>query len=455
MAQKGEEQVCVECGAATPRWMGRCPACGAWGSLRAVARVAGRGAREEPGVAPPTVPAGDLLATPPVERLPSGIGEWDRVLGGGFVAGSAVLVGGEPGIGKSTLLLQVADRVAAGVSALYVTGEESLEQLARRARRVGVSGPHLRLLAETDLERLAAAVRRDRPRLLVVDSVQTVRDGRLGTPAGTIAQVRCVAGELVELGRSANTTTLLVGHVTKDGALAGPKTLEHLVDTVLSFEGDDRGAQRVVRCTKNRFGAVDELGVFEMTGHGLVEARDVSARLLAGRARGAAGSAVAAVREGRRTLLVELQALTVGSATVVPRRTVVGLEPGRAALVAAVLERWGGLALAGTDVFVAAVGGVRIGDPGADLGAAIAIASAHAGRAAPADTAWVGELGLCGDLRAVPALEARAVEAARLGFSRCVVPAEPGTSPARGGADVGLELVRLSRLGEALALLGS
>lgn len=450
MAQRSEAQVCTECGAATPRWLGRCPACGAWGALRSVARTVGRDARE-PAAAPVTTAVSELLATPPVERLPTGLAELDRVLGGGLVAGAAVLVGGEPGIGKSTLLLQAADRVAAAAPVLYASAEESLEQLARRARRVGVAAPQLRLLAAAELEPLLATVRRERPRLLVVDSVQTVRDGALGTPAGSVAQVRRVAGELVDLGRQGTTTTLLVGHVTKDGTLAGPKTLEHLVDTVLSFEGDDRGAQRVVRCTKNRFGAVDELGVFEMTAHGLVETQDVSSRLLAGRARGAAGSAVAAVREGRRTLLVELQALTVGSATVVPRRTVVGLEPGRAALVAAVLERWGGLALAGTDVFVAAVGGVRVGDPGADLGVAVAIASAHAGRAAPADTAWVGELGLCGDLRSVPAQEARAAEAARLGFARCVVPSESGTR-ARTGVG-GVEIVRVARLGEALALL--
>jgi DNA repair protein RadA/Sms len=279
MVQRRDEQVCGECGAATARWMGRCPACGTWGSLG----PAPQGARDSPGgsEAPPqTTTAAELGEEPPVERLATGFAELDRALGGGLVPGSAVLVGGEPGIGKSTLLLQAADRLAATVPVLYATAEESLAQLGRRARRLGAVSPNLRLVAESALERIVAAATHEGPRVLIVDSVQTVRDRSLGAAAGSVVQVRRVADALVEAARAAGRATLLVGHVTKDGAFAGPKTLEHLVDAVLYFEGDDRAAQRVVRCVKNRFGAVDELGVFEMTSAGLVDALDVSARLV-------------------------------------------------------------------------------------------------------------------------------------------------------------------------------
>ena len=454
MAQRHEEHVCGECGSATPRWMGRCPACGAWGTLAPVRTVVGN-AGGTPGVdgAPIPVCAATMADAPAPERLVSGLAEFDRTLGGGLLPGSALLVGGEPGAGKSTLLLQVAERLAAAVPVLYASAEESLGQLVQRARRIGACAPNLRLLAETELGRIREAVARTAPRVLFVDSVQTVRDAEAPGAAGSVAQVRRVAGELVEAGHRDDRATVLVGHVTKDGTLAGPKLLEHLVDVVVYFEGDDRSAQRVVRCVKNRFGAVDELGVFEMTGAGLVDAQDLSTRLLAARVPGTAGAAVGCVREGRRTLLVEVQALAVPSSLAVPRRSVVGLDPARVAMIAAVLERWGGLPLGATDLFVAAVGGVRVNDPAADLAAAVAIASAQTGRAAPADAAWVGELGLCGDLRVVPAVEARAAEAARLGFRRCVVPAGREGAVRAKACRCGIEVERLARVGDVLGLL--
>jgi DNA repair protein RadA/Sms len=444
------EHVCSECGAGTPRWMGRCPACGSWGTL--VASSAGSAAAAALAAAAVPAPFGiaELLDTPAAAHLPTGLSELDRALGGGLVPGSVVLVGGEPGIGKSTLLLQAADRVARDVSVLYVTAEESLAQLARRARRLGAGASNLRAIAETDLERACAAAERTAPRLVVADSVQTLRDGALAAAAGSVVQVRRAAERFVELARRSGAAVLLVGHVTKDGALAGPKLLEHLVDAVLSFEGDDRGALRVLRCVKNRYGAVDEVGVFEMTGSGLVDARDVSAGLLACRVRGAAGSAIAAVREGRRTLLVEVQALTAPCAGGLPRRSVVGVDAARVALIGAVLERWGGVTLGASDVFVQLVGGLRVLDPALDLAVAVAIASAHAGRAVPADVAWLGEIGLCGDLRSVTGAAARAAEAARLGFARCVVPA--AGSGGRSAASAAIEVVRAARVGDALAV---
>ena len=453
MAQRHGEHVCGECGAATPRWMGRCPGCGAWGSLApAPEPVASRGGSPLGARPPALASAAELGQEPPLERLPTGFDELDRALGGGLVPGAAVLLGGEPGVGKSTLLLQAADRLAAAVPVLYASAEESLPQLGRRARRLGVRAPGLRLLADSALDRVLAVAAQLEPRVLIVNSVQTVRDAALGAVAGSVAQVRRVADALVETGREAGRATLLVGHVTKDGALAGPKTLEHLVDAVLYFEGDDRCAQRVVRCAKNRFGAIDELGVFEMTAAGLADARDVSARLLAARVSGAPGSAVGAAREGRRTLLVEMQALTADSPLAAPRRNVVGFDAGRTALICAVLERFGGLALGRAEVYVAAVGGVRVTDPAADLAVAMAIASAHVRRAAPADTAWVGELGMCGELREVPGVEARIAEAARLGFARCVVPAARGAGP-RGAGD-GIAVQAAARIGDALGLIG-
>jgi len=444
------EHVCTECGAATPRWMGRCPACGSWGTLilSAPGEIAAAAAPSMQVPVPRSLV--ELLDTPTVERLATGLPELDRALGGGLVPGSVVLVGGEPGIGKSTLLLQAADRAARDVSVLYVTAEESLAQLARRARRIGVEASNLRSIAETDLERVCAAAERARPRLLVVDSVQTLRDPALAAAAGSVTQVRRAAERLIELARRDGPAVVLVGHVTKDGGLAGPKLLEHVVDAVLSFEGDDRAALRIVRCTKNRFGAVDEVGVFEMTGSGLVDARDVSAGLLAARVPGATGSAVAAVREGRRTLLVEVQALTVSCSSAVPRRNVVGVDAARVALVCAVLERWGGVVLGASDVFVQLVGGLRACDPAVDLAVAVAIASTHAGRAVPVNVAWLGEIGLCGDLRGVAGLDARAAEAARLGFARCVVPASAASGQRE--ASGAIEVVRVARVSDALAL---
>ncbi|MBI5490684.1 MAG: DNA repair protein RadA [Deltaproteobacteria bacterium] len=447
-----EAHVCGECGAGTARWMGRCPACGGWGTLKAVeTRVGATGGGGAGGRVPAVVRAAELALEAPVERLATGFGELDRVLGGGLVPGSAVLLGGEPGVGKSTLVLQAADRLAATVPVLYVGAEESLGQVGRRARRLGVSAAELRLAAETELGRVLAATEQAAPRVLVVDSVQAVRDGELPSAAGSVTQVRRVADALVEASRRGGWATVLVGHVTKDGLLAGPKALEHVVDVVLAFEGDERSGRRVVRCVKNRHGAVDEVGVFEMTGAGLADAQDPSASLLGSRVRGVAGSAIAAAREGRRTLLVEVQALTAGTSLAAPRRSVVGVDAGRTQLICAVLGRWGGLELGGSDVYVAAAGGLRVTDPGADLAVAAAIASGHTRVAAAIETAWVGELGLCGEVRGVVGIEGRVAEAARMGLGRCVVPAVG--RGARAMRAEGMEVVEVERVVEAMAVL--
>jgi DNA repair protein RadA/Sms len=433
--------------------MGRCPACGSWGAL-VVVPEAGEGRRATGGAREPPVAVSlaELRAVPCASRRSTGFAELDRVLGGGLVAGSTVLLGGEPGIGKSTLLLQVADRVAAaGATVLYVSAEESPAQVGLRAQRLGVAADGLRLLAERDLARVRAAAEGLAPALLVIDSVQTVRDADLPHAAGSPAQVRRVAEQLGEVARRAGAAVVIVGHVTKDGALAGPKLLEHLVDVVLSFEGCDGDGRRVVRCAKNRCGSADEIGVFEMTGAGLADAQDVSAGLLARRARGAAGSAVVAVREGRRSLLAEVQALTAPSGLAVPRRTVVGVDAGRVALVAAVLERWSGLGLSAAEIFVSVAGGLRVSDPAVDLALAVAIASAHTSRPVPEDTVWVGEIGLCGDVREVAGEEQRVAEAARLGFARCVVPASARRgAERRGGA---IRVVEARRVDEVAGWL--
>jgi DNA repair protein RadA/Sms len=414
MGRKRSGFVCGDCGGETPRWEGRCPACGAWDALAAAPEDAGA-APAGPGDVPLPVPLPDVSADPP-ERIATGIGEFDRLLGGGLVPGAAVLLGGEPGVGKSTLLLQIAERLAGGGDVLYVTAEETLEQIALRARRIGATTPRLHFLAESRIDRAVAAAETLRPRILVADSVQLFRHPEAAGGPGSPGQVRRAAEALVEWSRRRRSPTVIVGHVTKEGNLAGPRLLEHLVDAVLYFEGDDRGAWRIVRAVKNRFGATDELAVFEMTGAGLVAAEDPSTLLLRHRDPAAPGSAVAVVQQGRRCLLVEVQALTVRSGAPVCRRAVVGIDPARVTLLAAVLERWGGLPLAASDLFVGVAGGLRIDDPAADLAVSAAIASSQLGAALPADAAWFGEVGLGGEVRPARGAEARRGEARRLGL---------------------------------------
>ena len=411
-----------ECGFFTYHKLGRCPECGAWGSLQL------RQEQQPHGPAllanspdPRPLCTVEANATP---RLKTGISELDRVLGGGLVAGSLVLLGGEPGIGKSTLLLQCLAGLANRAGpVLYVTGEESLEQVALRAARLGVKDRRLLALSETRLPNILAAADKQKPRVLAVDSVQTLQMGPDSGAPGSPRLVREATAALSAHARKAGVPLILVGHVTKDGGLAGPKTLEHLVDAVLLFEGEPTSGHRVLRTSKNRYGSTNEIGVFEMRGRGLRQVEDPSAHFLAQRAAGVPGSAVVVCMEGSRPLLVEVQALTCPSTAANPRRAAVGVDPYRVALLLAVCARRAGIDVLSADVFVNVAGGVRLGEPAADLGVVAALASSASGR--PVDPAAVcfGEVGLAGEVRAAGATDLRLAEAAKLGFQRCILPA--------------------------------
>jgi DNA repair protein RadA/Sms len=440
---------CSACGDATPQWLGRCPTCDEWGTLVEERPPAAGGvatARLRPAAR--AVPLGEVdLAAEPTR--PTGIGELDRVLGGGLVPGSVTLLGGEPGIGKSSLLLQaVAALAGAGSRCLLVTAEESAAQVRIRAERLGAVAPGLHLLAETGLPEVLDAVDQVAPDVLVVDSIQTVFDPEVGAAPGTVSQVRECAARLVREAKVRSLTTVLVGHVTKDGALAGPRVLEHLVDTVLGFEGDRHHALRLLRADKHRFGSTAELGLFEMTDRGLVGVPDPSGLFLADRHEGVAGSVVVPTVEGHRPLLVEVQALATESTLAMPRRTALGLDGGRLALLLAVLDRRAGLRFGKLDVHASAVGGVKLLEPGADLALALALASSLTGVAVGDDLVACGEVGLGGELRQVAATPRRLAEAARLGFRRAVVPASAPEPPP------GIVALRATTLAEALELAG-
>lgn len=382
-------------------------------------------------------------------RQRTGFTEFDRVLGGGAVAGSVVLVGGDPGIGKSTLLLQTAELAArAGGRVLYVSAEESVLQIKLRAERLGAASPLLYLLAEVNLEAILEAAVRLRPAMLIVDSIQTVHSGEAPSSPGSVVQVRECAAGLIRLAKDQGVATFIVGHVTKEGALAGPRVLEHLVDTVLAFEGDRHHAYRILRATKNRFGSTNEIGVFEMAGGGLVEVPNPSAAFISERPEAAPGSVVVCAIEGTRSLLVEVQALTIPTSFGMPRRTAAGVDYNRLLVLLAVLERRGGLQLSSQDVYASVAGGISVDEPAADLGIAAAVASSLRNRPVDPRTVVVGEVGLAGEVRAVPQVERRLAEAARLGFGRAVVPRiESLKGPA------GLELIRVGDLTEALRAL--
>jgi DNA repair protein RadA/Sms len=444
--------VCAECGSQAPKWLGRCPDCGAWNSF-AEERVAPR-ATERSAVAALGGTGAKLYDDVEIavgERIPSGISEFDRVLGGGIVPGSLVLLGGEPGIGKSTLLLQAAALFAANVGpVLYCSGEESEHQIKMRGQRLGVGSAPLYLLAETCVERLIEEAERLKPALLIVDSIQTVFSLKMPSAPGSVGQVRQAATDLLFLAKGRNLPTILVGHVTKDGSLAGPKVLEHVVDTVLYFEGTQHLSHRVVRAVKNRFGAVSELGVFEMTGKGLTPVPNPSALFLAERPKNVPGSSVLCAIEGSRPILVEVQALVSGSTFGNPRRTASGLDPNRLSLLLAVLDKRAGLNLSSDDVFVNVAGGMSIDEPAADLAVIAAVASSLRNRPIAPDIVVMGEVGLAGEVRAIAQAALRVREAAQLGFRRCVVPDKSVSA-----ADVpsGLEIVPVRTVAEALDAL--
>ena len=452
MANKKTVFRCTECDHCSPKWQGKCPGCGAWNSLlEALPEVVGQNRySQRPGLAPASALArlADIEAHD-VARTPTGHDELDRVLGGGLVAGAVVLIGGDPGIGKSTLLLQAVDGLQrSGLSTLYVTGEESGAQIALRSRRLGLDQSQVQVLAETQLEKILTTIETLAPAVVVIDSIQTVYSDVLSSAPGSVAQVRECAAHLTRMAKSSGVATVLVGHVTKEGALAGPRVLEHIVDTVLYFEGDTHSSFRLVRAIKNRFGAVNEIGVFAMTASGLRGVSNPSAIFLSQHAEPVAGSCVMVTLEGTRPLLVEIQAL-VDSAGPSPRRLSVGLDRDRLAMLLAVLHRHAGVACMDQDVFVNAVGGVRIAEPAADLAVLMAIHSSLSGRALPSGFLAFGEVGLAGEVRPAPRGQERLREAAKLGFSEALIPkANAPKKPIEG-----LRVHAIERIDQALEVL--
>jgi DNA repair protein RadA/Sms len=447
---------CTECGHEHPKWVGRCEACHAWNAVaeepvvvRAPARSAGR--RGQSAAAGPAPARLRDVATHPLERWRTGLPEFDFVLGGGLVPGSMILIGGEPGIGKSTLLLQAAARLeTAGRTVLYASGEESPDQIRLRAERlVDEDAGAVHVLGETRLEAILSAAAQVRAEIVVIDSIQTVYTDALESAPGNVGQVRECSGQLMRFAKESGTSVVVVGHVTKGGGIAGPKTLEHIVDTVLYFEGEATLDYRLLRTTKNRFGSVDELGVFSMTEHGLVAVPNPSAVFLAARAEGISGSAVTALMEGTRPVLVEVQALAAKSGYGTPQRVATGLDPKRLAVLLAVLERRAQTSFADLDVFVQVTAGVRLSEPGADLAVAAALISSLYNRPAPRDVLFLGEIGLGGEIRPSGAIERRIAEAARLGFRRVF-----GSS--RSGAQVaGVEMVGLDHVEQLVRALAA
>lgn len=452
MAKAVTRYVCQACGASFPKWAGRCDACGEWNSL--VEEVVEKGppkslADGRKGKRLDFVGLTGASSTPP--RRLTNIAEFDRVCGGGLVPGSALLVGGDPGIGKSTLLLQAAARLSATGRVAYVSGEEAVDQVRLRATRLGVAATPVALASATSVRDICAALEEaDGPDVAVIDSIQTMYADSLDSAPGTVAQVRTSAQELIRIAKKRGVVLILVGHVTKEGAIAGPRVLEHMVDTVLYFEGD-RGHQfRILRAVKNRFGATDEIGVFEMTDAGLAEVANPSALFLADRRGDVSGAAVFAGMEGTRPVLVEVQALVAPSPLGTPRRAVVGWDSSRLAMVLAVLEARCGVQIGANDVYLNVAGGLRISEPAADLAVAAALVSSLTGVPVPADAVVFGEIGLSGEVRPVGQMEARLKEAAKLGFASALAPSLGGRGKGRG--DAGLRVTTLERLSDLLPL---
>ncbi len=455
MAKEKTIYTCTECGGTSPRWLGKCPHCEAWNTLiESVAEGAPGPGKNRFAALTKSAPVAVLadIEAADVARTPTGIDELDRVLGGGIVEGGVVLIGGDPGIGKSTLLLQALDGLQrAQVSTLYVTGEESGAQVALRSRRLGLEKSQVKVQAEINLEKILATLASTQPAVAVIDSIQTVYSDQLTSAPGSVAQVRECAAHLTRAAKASGTCIVLVGHVTKEGALAGPRVLEHMVDTVLYFEGDTHSSFRLVRAIKNRFGAVNEIGVFAMTEKGLRGVANPSAIFLSQHAEPVPGSCVLVTLEGTRPLLVEIQAL-VDTGGPSPRRLSVGLERDRLAMLLAVLHRHAGVACMDQDVFVNAVGGVRISEPAADLSVMLAITSSLRGRALPKGFIAFGEVGLAGEVRPAPRGQERLREAAKLGFSVAVVPR--ANAPKKGSRELeGLTIHPVDRIEEAMEVV--
>jgi len=448
MAKAKTVYTCTECGGQTLKWQGQCPHCSAWNTL--VETIAEKTAsRYQTAAQSSRLQKLAEIEAQEEPRRPTGIDELDRVLGGGLVGGAVVLLGGDPGIGKSTLLLQALAALGASHKVLYVSGEESADQVAMRARRLSLSASGVDLLAEIQLEKILGTLDARKPRVAVVDSIQTLWSDMLQSAPGSVAQVRECSAQLTRYAKRAGTALFIIGHVTKEGAIAGPRVLEHIVDTVLYFEGDPHSAFRLVRAVKNRFGAVNELGVFAMTDKGLRAVTNPSAFFLSRHGADVAGSCVLATLEGTRPLLVEIQALVDAAHAPSPRRLTVGLEQNRLAMLLAVLHRHAGVATMDQDVFVNAVGGVRIGEPAADLAVSLAVVSSLANRPIPGKLVVFGEIGLAGEVRPAPRGQDRLKEAAKLGFERAVIP----RANAPKGKIAGLDVVAVDRVDEAVARL--
>ena len=447
---------CTECGNELPKWAGQCPACKAWNTI--VEQPAEKPAKRSGPVKGGSVmgvavnrprPMKEIETTDEL-RFATGMGELDRVLGGGAVKGSLVLVGGAPGIGKSTLMLQICDNLCRFAKVLYVSGEESERQIKLRAERLKVQGNGLYLLAETNLENVVDAVHQLQPDVLIVDSIQTLYHGDVTSAPGSVSQVKECTLTLMQLAKGENITVFVIGHVNKEGSIAGPKVLEHMVDCVLYFEGERHMAYRILRAAKNRFGATNEIGVFEMEEDGLTEVPNPSEAMLAGRPAGAPGTCVTCVMEGARPVLAEIQALVVPSSLGNPRRVSNGFDYSRSMLLLAVLEKRGGLMVGACDAYLNVIGGLYLEEPAADLAAVLALASSFRDKPVPNDLAAIGEVGLTGELRAASALSQRLSEVKRLGFTKCLIPKR---IQGKLSDSAGLELIRVSNIREAMAAL--
>ena len=457
---KGKKTVffCQNCGHEESKWLGQCPACKEWNTFveeKVTVPKAGNASALGPagGAAPQPV----LLTsvdTDDDERIRTGIGELDRVLGGGIVQGSLVLVGGDPGIGKSTLLLQVCQKLSAmGKKILYISGEESLKQIKLRADRMGTFSENLYLLCETNLELIRSSIERQKPDMAVIDSIQTMYNEEVSSAPGSVSQVRESTNVLLQLAKGLNIAIFIVGHVTKEGTVAGPRVLEHMVDTVLYFEGDRHVSYRILRGVKNRFGSTNEIGVFEMRREGLVEVENPSEYMLSGRPENASGSVVACAMEGTRPILMEIQALVCHSNFGMPRRTAAGLDYNRVNLLMAVLEKRAGLPLSSYDAYVNIAGGIRMNEPASDLGIVMAIASSYKNKPVPEDTIVFGEVGLSGEVRAVTMPEQRVAEARKLGFKVCILPEVSRKSLKNMGGQEELRIIGVRSINQAIDLL--
>jgi len=443
---------CAECGWETAKWAGRCGECQAWGTVEQVGAPTARTPAK-----PVTASARPITEVPgqAATTRPSGVAELDRVLGGGIVPGAVVLLAGEPGVGKSTLLLEVAAQTASrGSRTLYVSGEESASQVRLRAERTRALNDELLFAAETDLGAVLSHLEQIRPELLVIDSVQAIASQEVDGVPGGVTQIREVAATLVRVAKEHGIATILVGHVTKDGSVAGPRLLEHLVDVVLAFEGDRNSSLRIVRAVKNRYGPVDEVGCFELGDEGIVEIADPTGLFVSRHADPVPGTCITVTQHGRRPILAEIQALVTASLGTNPRHSTSGLESARVSMMIAVLTRRAGLRLASADVFAATVGGARLADPSADLATAVAIASAVSDRVIPQSMVALGEVGLAGELRRIPGLHRRLAEAARLGFTHAIVPSDLGPEPSSRPDLTGLTVLDVPDLSQALRILG-